>query len=69
VRGIYVQSTHVFPSVGRSFNDAQDVAQAHVDVQSDGQVVLEEDCETASSGCSADTNYLTLDGITFRPSD
>jgi hypothetical protein len=63
------QSTRVFPSVSRSVEDSQDVAQARVDVQSDGQVVLEQDCETPSGGCSGDTNYLTLDGITFRPTE
>jgi hypothetical protein len=66
--GYRPQSARVFPSVGRN-HDGQEVAQARVDVQSDGQVVLEEDCETSSGGCSADVGYLTLDGITFRPSE
>ena len=61
------QSTRIFPSVGHSVEDSQDVAQARVDVQSDGQVVLEEDCATPSGGCSGNTSYLTLDGISFRP--
>ena len=61
------QSTRAFPSVSRSVEDGQDVAQARVDVQSDGQVVLEQDCATPGAGCSGDSNYLTLDGISFRP--
>jgi hypothetical protein len=61
------QSTRVFPSVGQS-TFGQEVAQGRVDVQSNGYVVMEKDCVTSSAGpCSADIGYLTLDGITFRP--
>jgi hypothetical protein len=64
--GYRPQSTRVFPSVGQA-SYGQEVAQGRVDVQSDGLVVLEKDCVTTSSGCSANIGYLTIDGITFRP--
>jgi hypothetical protein len=64
--GYRPQSTRVFPSVGRN-HYGQEVAQARVDVQSDGLVMFESDCEATPSDCSADLGYLTLDGITFRP--
>jgi hypothetical protein len=60
------QSTRVFPSVGQA-SYGQEVAQGRVDVQSDGQVVIEQDCVTTTSGCSANLGYLSLEGISFRP--
>ncbi len=56
----------VFPSVGRN-SDGEDVAQARVDVQPDGMVVFEQDCQTSPTWhCSADGSYVTLEGISFR---
>jgi hypothetical protein len=65
--GYQPQSTHVFPSVGQA-SYGQEVAQGRVDVQSDGLVVLEKDCVTTTSGCSANLGYLTLEPISFRTS-
>ena len=55
----------VFPSVGRN-HAGQEVAQARIDVQPNGLVVFEQDCQSPSVDCSADGEYLTLDAISFR---
>jgi hypothetical protein len=59
-------NNRVFPSVGRN-GQGQEVAQARVDVQTDGLVVFEQDCLADLSGCSSQGGYLTLEGISFRP--
>jgi hypothetical protein len=55
----------IFPSVGDNV-DGQSIAQARVDIQPDGLVILTQDCAPNYVDCSASGGYLTLDGISFR---
>lgn len=57
----------VFPSVSRATINGLEVAQARVDVQPNGLVVLVGDCVPNGVVCSGDGSYLTLDGVSFRP--
>jgi hypothetical protein len=59
----------VFSSVGRATVNGVEVAQSRVDVQPNGLVVFVYDCNPNVTVCSGDGSYLTLDGITFRPSE
>ena len=63
----------VFPTVGRNPN-GQEVTSGRVDVRPDGLVIFEQDCVAVQDGglttatdCSADGEYVTLDGVAFRP--
>jgi hypothetical protein len=58
----------VFPTVGRD-SAGQEVAQGRIDVQPDGLVVLVADCAPSLTDCSADGEYITLEGISFRPDE
>jgi hypothetical protein len=58
-------TTRVFASEGRNAG-GQEVSQARVDVQPNGLVVFEQDCEPSGADCSADGEHVTLDGISFR---
>ena len=69
--GYRPDTTRIFASVGAADRSAtaagvlQETA-ARIDVQADGLVIVEVDCYSDLSGCSANRDYFTLDGITFR---
>jgi hypothetical protein len=57
----------VFASVGAEDVDHWEVAPSRVDVGSDGRVIWVQDCNDGLVACSGNANYVTLDGISFRP--
>jgi len=58
----------VFSSEGR--NDiGLDVAAARITIRPDGLVDFEQDCDPNFNECSADGEYVTLDGISYRPDE
>jgi hypothetical protein len=66
--GYRPSNVRVFPSEGRGGGQL-DVAASRIDVQPDGLVVLEQDCSSDFESCSADGEYVTLEGISFRPDE
>jgi hypothetical protein len=70
--GYRPETARIFASVGAANYGAGSVEQeaaGRVDVQADGLVVMETDCQANSENCSANGPYFTLDGISFRPNE
>jgi hypothetical protein len=67
--GYRPEHQRVFASIGDDGRDMA-VAQARVDIQSDGLVVAVQDCtKTLDLPCSGTGQYLSLDGISYRPDE
>jgi hypothetical protein len=66
--GYRPETTRLFTTNGRTLD--LEVAQGRIDVRPDGMVNLVSDC-TASipDGCAAAGEFISLDGISFRPDE
>ena len=62
------EHARVFASVGAA-DSAWSVGPGRIDVGADGRVSLVSDCSASTGVCSATGDYVTLDGISFRPDE
>jgi hypothetical protein len=69
--GYRPESRRLFTTNGRDGASGQEVAAGRIDVDVDGLVHIVRDCggTVAAPACSADGQFVSLDGINFRPDE